>query len=138
MKELMLIENPEYQWDNPLSDDFGLDEDEEPYDFDEILSMKKPRRKSMSETIANPMDTGIGTAAMLGGVFYFFWCLFHYNKTRVWSWTPWKSPPVPVSRRLAAVAEPGEQKVVNLDTKLGTMVHVPSGNEAEHITLIVP
>jgi len=88
-------------WDDIMSEDF--DEDEEPYTYDDIL-MKKPRRKkTMSEAMINPVDGGLGTAAALGGMFYFFWCLYHFKKSGSWSWTPWKPTVAPVARIAARV-----------------------------------
>ena len=111
-------------WEDIMSDDFGLDEDDEPYDFDEMLQMNKPkRRRNNTMTMENPLEgAGIGTLALLGSLGYLLWCAIGYSKTKVWSWTPWKTP-VSVSRRLAE----------------HTVVKQPGNNAWEQpITLIVP
>ena len=110
-------------WDDILGDDFGLeDSEDEPYDFDEMLQMNKPTRRN--STMENPLEQGgIGTLALLGSLGYLLWCAIGYSKTKVWSWTPWKTP-VSVSRRLAEL----------------NAVKPPSNNgwEQQVVTLIVP
>ena len=72
----------------------------------------------------NPLEqAGIGTLALLGSVGYLLWCAIVYSKTKTWSWTPWKTAPVSVSKKLAE----------------HTVVKQPSNNGWEQpITLIVP
>ena len=111
-------------WDDILGDDFGLDDDDEPYDFDEMLQMNKPKRRNNTMTMENPLEgAGIGTLMVLGSLGYLFLCAIAYKKNGVWSWTPWKTAPVSVSRRLAE----------------HTVVKQPSNNTWEQpVTLIVP
>lgn len=109
-------------WDDILDED----EEDEPYEFDEMLQNKSTRRNT---TMENPLEeAGIGTLAMVGAGFYLLWCAIAYKKNGIWSWTPWRTP-APISRRIASAQAP---RRIGYDP-------IPDNNRgAEYVTLIVP
>ena len=109
-------------WDDILGDDFGLDDDDEPIEYDDMMAMNKPKRRR-NTAMENPIEQGgIGTLMLLGSLGYLLLCAIAYKQSGSWSWAPWKTP-VPVARRLAQHA----------------VVNQPSNNTWEQpVTLIVP
>lgn len=91
-------------WEDILGEDYGEDEDEV-YDFDEIMNVKTKTRRRNTMTQSNP-DGGIGLLALVGAGAYLLWCAYHYSKTKVWSWTPWRTQPISRLRQLPRVVRP--------------------------------
>lgn len=108
-------------WGDILGEDY--EEDEEEDDSFEVLPQSRRRA-------SNPDGaSGMGTVLILSGLAYVVWCAYRYSKTKIWSWTPWKTQPV--ARRLIRPVQTGA---------VGSIVPVyPARNpQEESIQLIIP
>lgn len=120
-------------WEDILGEDYGLDEDDEELEVDELLPQSR-RRSNPSES-ADTM--GIGAMLLIGSVGYFLWCAFKYSQTKVWSWQPWKT--IPISRRITAPRpqRPQTDIIVGGINRVETIYRARDSGE-ESIHLITP
>jgi hypothetical protein len=107
-------------WEDVLGEDYDEEEDEI-YDFDDIMNQKTKTRRRNTMTEVNPDSGGIGLMLLLGVGGYLVWCYFTSKyKGLPWSWTPWKLPVSRIARQPIRAIRP------------------PSDNTREHVQLIVP
>ncbi|MBA7603049.1 hypothetical protein ES703_10151 [subsurface metagenome] len=66
-------------------------DEEEGFQLVEVKPKKRRKRK-------NPEPTTLAMPLLLAAIAYLGWCGYAQSKTKVWTWTPWKT--VVVGRRL--------------------------------------